>query len=126
MAFFQKMIQLLTTTPSECVYLDACEDRSELSDRDFHQRFYAASNVSPQACSGVRRVLCEQLNMCNTLPNDNVAIVFDDVDIAEVCFEIGEEFDVTFSDELCQQIDGTVDALIHATQHLLDAGQQHK
>lgn len=118
MRLIRNMIRLLTTTASERSYFDACSDRETLSDTDFHQRFYRDSDVTLETCAGVRRVLCEQLRMCNTLPADNVADVFDDVDIAEVCFDIGEVFGVMFTDAMFQRIDGTVDSLIRATQHL--------
>ena len=114
----RNLFRLLTTTASERAYFDTCADRPALSDADFHQWFYADSEVTQETCAGVRRVLCEQLRMCNTLPDDNVAHVFDDVDIAEVCSEIGEEFGVTFTDEVLHRIDGTVDSLLRAAQYL--------
>jgi hypothetical protein len=106
------------TTASERAYFDACADRPALSDEDFYHRFYADSEVTLETCARVRRVLCEQLRMCNTLPDDNVALIFGDVDIAEVCFEIADACDVTFPDGLIHEIDGTVDSLIRATQRL--------
>ena len=113
----RKLLRLFTTTASERAYFDTCAERPVLSDTDFHQRFYADSEVTPETCEGVRRVLCEQLRMCNTLPDDNVARIFDDVDVAEICFEIGEEFGVRFTDEMTT-IDGTVDSLIRTTHQL--------
>ena len=58
--------------------------------------------------------------MCNTLPDDNVANIFKDLGIGEVCFEIGEEFGITFSDPDIDAIDGTVDSLVRLTQTRLE------
>ena len=118
MGLIRDLFRWLTTTPSERAYFDAISDRPAISDADFYQRFYADSEVTLETCAGVRRVLCHQLGMCNTLPDDNVALVFGDIDIADVCFALGEEFDVTFPDDRFHGIDGTVNSLIRATQLL--------
>ena len=118
MPLIRNLFRLLTTTASERAYFYACSARPAISDAEFYQRYYADSEVTLETCVGVRRVLCEQLGMCNTLPDDNVALVFDDLDIAEICFEIAEEFDVTFTGRLIYEMDGTVDSLVRAAQSL--------
>lgn len=117
----RSLIRLLMMSASERAYFDACESRPTLSDADFHRRFYADTEIAQETCAGVRRVLCEQLQMCNTLPDDNFGLVFEDVDLAEVCFEIGDEFGVRFPDYALAKIDGTVDSLIRTTQRLIGA-----
>ena len=66
----RNLSRFFTTTASERAYFDTCADRPALSNTDFHQRFYADSEVTLETCAGVRRVLCEQLKMCNTLPDE--------------------------------------------------------
>ena len=90
-----------------------------VADHEFHRKQYLNSAVTLDTCARIRRVLCEQLRMCDPLPNDNVALVYDDIEIAEICFEIAEEFGVTFNDADIHEIDGTVDSLIRLTQRQL-------
>ena len=54
--------------------------------------------------------------MSNTLPSDNVALIFADIDISEVCFELAEEFAIQFPKAEIQELGGTVDSLIRLTQ----------
>ena len=118
MSFLRRLARLFLTS-SERAYMDACEERPALSDAEFHQRYYADSGVTAGLCAGVRRVLCEQLGVRNVLPDDNVALIFD-VDISDILFELGEEFGVAFGDDMYEDINGTVDSLIQATNALLN------
>ena len=61
-------------------------NRPLLTDADFHYEYYASTKVTLDTCARVRRVLCEQLRLCNTIPTDNVAALFPDIDIAEVFY----------------------------------------
>ncbi len=113
------------TNSNEKAYFDSIKKRESISDDAFYRDYYANTDVTLNTCARVRRVLCEQLRMCNTLPNDNVAIV-SDVDIGEVCFELAEEFAVTFSSADINEIDSTVDSLVQLTQRQLQRiGGQH-
>jgi hypothetical protein len=98
----------------------AINKRPSLTDADFHREYYAHSVVTQETCARVRRVLCEQLRLANTRPEDNVAKLFPDIDLGEVCFEIGEEFGVSFPDSTIENLDGSVDSLIRETQRLND------
>ena len=113
------MFDNLFAKSNERKYFDSISGRDAVSDDTFHRNHYAKSEITLDTCARVRRVLCEQLRMCNTLPHDNVATVFGDIDIGEVCFEIGDEFGLTFSRTDIQHIDGTVDSLIRMTQRQL-------
>ena len=113
------MFRNLFTSSNEREYFDLVAKRPAITDDEFHVTHYQNTDITLDTCTRVRRVLCEQLRMCNTLPHDNVAVVYDDVDIAEVCFEIAEEFGVTFVDSDFHEIDGTVDSLIRLTQRQL-------
>jgi hypothetical protein len=98
----------------------AVNHRPLLTDADFHRNFYSHTSVKYDTCGGVRRVLCEQLRLCNTTPTDNVSDLFPDIDIGELCFEIGEEFGLSFPDASITTLDGTVDSLIRETQRQRD------
>lgn len=97
-------------------YFDSLRSRDPISDATFHQDHYSNSKITFDTCARVRRVLCDQLRMCNTLPSDNVARIFEDVDISEVCFELAGEFGIQFPKAEIQELDGTVDSLIRLTQ----------
>lgn len=114
------MFDNLFTNSNEKAYFDSIAKREVVTDDSLYRDRYKDSDVTRDTCARVRRVLCEQLRMCNTLPRDNVATVFSDVCIGEVCFEIGEEFGISFSDSDVHKIDGTVDSLIRLTQRQLE------
>ena len=113
------MFRNLFSNTNESEYFYSLAKRKSVSDEAFYRDYYSNTYVSIDTCVRVRRVLCEQLRMCNTLPHDNVAIVFDDVGIGEICFELGEEFGVTFSNADINEIDGTVDSLVRLTHRQL-------
>lgn len=94
--------------------------RPVLSDADFQREYYANTEVTYETCVEVRRTLCRQLRLCNTRPTDNVASLCPDVDIGEICFEIGDELGVSFPNEIVESMAGTVDALLRQTQRLKD------
>lgn len=98
----------------------AINKRPSLTDADFHREYYANTVVTQETCARVRRVLSVQLRLANTRPEDNVAKLFPDIDLGEVCFEIGEEFGVSFPDSSIENMDGSVDSLIREAQRLND------
>jgi hypothetical protein len=102
--------------------LKEINNRPQLTDADFYRRFYADTDVAFDTCTRVRHVLCQQLRLCNPNPSDNVAMLFPDIDIGEVCFEIGEEFNVEYPEDVVRKLDGTVDSLIRETQKIVERG----
>lgn len=96
----------------------AIKNRPTLPDADFHQEYYANTKVTCDTCAVVRRVLREQLGLSNTRPSDNIATLFPDLDIGEVCFEIGDVLRISFLDSAIDKLDGSVDSLIRATHDL--------
>ncbi|MEM7784605.1 MAG: hypothetical protein AAF623_14745 [Planctomycetota bacterium] len=113
------MFSNLFPSSNEHEYFKLVAKRPAITDDEFYITHYQNTDITLDTCTRVRRVLCEQLRMCNTIPNDNVAVVYDDIDIVEVCFEIAEEFGITFNNSNFQEIDGTVDSLIRLTQLLI-------
>jgi hypothetical protein len=103
----------------------AANNRPSLTDADFHREYYVNTEVTQDTCARVRRVLREQLRLSNTRPADNVATLFPDIDLGEVCFEIGEEFGIAFMDSTIENLDGTVDSLLRETQRMQDELHSH-
>ena len=95
-------------------------NRQVISDTSFHLAYYANTEITYETCVGVRSVLFEQLRLYNTIPTDNIAALFPDIELGEVYFEIGEKFGVLFLDGTINHSDGTVDSLIRETQRLLN------
>jgi len=121
MKCFRKLntiLGLLIASPAEREYWEVCQDRENLDDREFHQTFYRASQVNLDTCSRVRRVLKSQLNLSNVRPEDNLAVIFDDVDFGEICLEIGAELGIQLADDKIQSMDGTVDSIIRTVDRL--------
>ena len=97
--------------------------RPVVSDDDFHREYFLDTDITVDTCRRVRRVLCKQLQLCNTRPTDNVATLAPDIGFDDVCFEIGEEFEVSFPSDTIVKMDGTVDSLIRETQQLVNASR---
>jgi hypothetical protein len=56
--------------------------------------------------------------MTNPRPDDNVEQIFQDIELADICFEIGDELGVKFTSEVVGQLDGTVDSIIRTADAL--------
>lgn len=99
-------------------YFDSCKDREPLSDEQFYHRFYANTPVTYDTCCQVRRTLQTQLCINNPRPDDNLARIYPDVDLAEICWEIGEELNLDFHEEAITSWHGTIDSLLHTVERL--------
>ena len=104
--------------PAEREYIERTQDRKILGDEEFFDEYYFQSKVTLNTCSRVLEVLRTQLNMANPRPQDNVAYIYDDIDISEVCYEIGDEFNIKFPYDVIANLEGTVDSLVRATEAL--------
>ena len=121
MAIVRWLADTLTTLfagSAEREYRQLCKTRPNLTDQEFYDAFYRGTDIPIETCTRIRRVLKTQLRMANVRPDDNVATIFDDIDVGETCFEIGEEFELKFPDNIIDNIDGTIDSLIRATERL--------
>lgn len=121
MNFIREIIAAFTPSGGSAAareYESVCETRQFLNDREFFDNFYADTSISFETCTRVRNVLRTQLNMNNVRQGDNVALIFEDVDFCEICFEIGEEFGLKFPTDMVETMDGTVDSIIQTTEHL--------
>ena len=111
-------VALIALGRAEHSYRQRCKTRANLTDVEFYDAFYRGTDIPIETCTRIRRVLKTQLRMANVRPDDNVATIFDDIDVGETCFEIGEEFELKFPDNIIDNIDGTIDSLIRATERL--------
>lgn len=121
MAIVRWLTDTLTTLfagNAEREYRQLCKNRPMLTDQEFFDAFYRVSEISFDTCARVRRVLKTQLSMSNVRPDDNITIIFDDLDLWDICFEFSEEFGLKFPDNIVNIMDGTVDSLIRKTERL--------
>ncbi len=121
MAIARWLADTLTTLfadSAEREYRKLCRTRPNLTDQEFYNTFYRVSGIPFDTCARVRQVLNTQLRMSNVRPEDNVVTIFDDLDLWDICFELGDEFGLKFPDNIVDNIDGTVDSLIRSTEQL--------
>lgn len=89
--------------------------RPELSDDEFHDRFYAGTGIRREIPSRVRHALEQALgaNLASVHPCDNLALGFRDVDLADIFFRLERVFHIQIPREVCpSEIDGTFDSLV--------------
>jgi hypothetical protein len=88
-------------------------DRPDLSDEEFYTRFYEGSGIPREIPARVRRSLLEIDSRINrVIPADCVAVLYDDLDFADIVSDILKEFGIRFDYSDCESIDGTLDNLI--------------
>ncbi len=121
MALFRWLFDGLYTlfaNKAEREFRQLCKTRPNQTDQAFYDAFYRTSEISFDTCARVRKVLNTQLSMSNVRPDDNVTTIFDDLDLRDICLELGDEFGLKFPDNIVNNMDGTVDSLIRATERL--------
>lgn len=91
-------------------YRERCERRAQLSDEDF-VRMYYPQGVNADVARRIRCVFYEQLKLDRVEPSDH-PFDFLDVGIAEVVWEIADEFGVSVSDGEIASLDGSVDSIV--------------
>jgi len=89
-------------------------NRPELDDQAFYEAQYGNSGIPQDIPIRVRKVYVEQLGDCwkGVRPDDNVREAYPDLDLAELLYEIEDEFGIKIPDEDVQQMDGTFDAIV--------------
>jgi acyl carrier protein len=88
--------------------------RPQLDDQAFYETHYGDSGIPEDIPIRVRNVYVEQLGDCRkgVRPDDNVRDACPDVDLAEILYEIEDEFGIKIPDEEMRKMDGTFDAIV--------------
>jgi hypothetical protein len=127
---FSPIWKSLFATMSDAAYAYARElqGRPKLGNGEFYQQFYADGDVPKELVTRLR-TLFESIfgdDLSSMWPHDNLALIYDSVDFADVLFRVGREFKVaipissvakeplTYRGKACRngQIDGTFDSLV--------------
>ncbi len=89
-------------------------NRPQLDDQAFYETHYADSGIPEDIPIRIRKVYVEQLGDCwkGVRPDDNVGDACPDVDLAEILYEIEDEFGINIPDQEMRQMDGTFDAIV--------------
>jgi hypothetical protein len=95
--------------------------RQPISDDEFIRTFYSDGTVPRDTIVRLRKALHDALCDNGKLrPQDNLAIIFDDVDFADVLYLVGRRFGLAIPKEHYSRFDGTVDSIV---RYLVD--RQH-
>ena len=88
--------------------------RPQLDDQAFYEAHYGGSGIPEDIPIRVRKVYVEQLGDCwkGVRPDDNVCEAYPDLDLAELLYEIEDEFGIKIPDEEMKKMDGTFDAIV--------------
>ena len=75
--------------------------RPQLDDQAFYEAHYGGSGIPEDIPIRVRKVYVEQLGDCwkGVRPDDNVCEAYPDLDLAELLYEIEDEFGIKIPDE---------------------------
>lgn len=92
-------------------YFQECQRRPELTDAEFAKRYYFDSGIALDIPARVRRTISYQLKLPKLIPSDNICRILD-VDLAELVWEVAEEFNVKVALDEMRGLDGSVDSII--------------
>jgi acyl carrier protein len=88
--------------------------RPQLEDQALYEARYGGSGIPEDIPLRVRKVYVEQLGDCwkGVLPDDNACEAYPDLDLAELLYDIEDEFGIKIPDEEMQKMNGTFDAIV--------------
>ena len=88
--------------------------RPQLDDHAFYEAHYDGSGIPEDIPIRVRKVYVEQLGDCwkGVRPDDDVCGAYPDLDLAELLYEIEDEFKIKIPDEEMRKMNGTFDAIV--------------
>jgi hypothetical protein len=126
--FFRRQIAEMPWSESERAYHAILQERPRRNDDEFFDEFYAGSSI-PRDIPIRLRKLYEEIIGVDFLalrPEDNHAIIYDEVDFAEVIYRVGREFSLNIPIETVLEapltyrgraspqgeIDGTFDSVV--------------
>ena len=88
--------------------------RPQLGDQTIYEAYYGGSGIPEHIPIRVRKVCVEQLGDCwkGVRPDDNICESDPDLDLAELLYEIEDEFVIKIRDEDMKRMDGRFDAIV--------------
>lgn len=87
--------------------------RRSLDDDEFYQVYYQGSGIPKELPTRLRAILSQVgFPVGRLLPSDNLALLEEDIDFAEVLWEVGESFSVEIGPDEYPKFDGTLDNLV--------------
>lgn len=100
---------------NERQYRSNLVSRSGLSDEQFYLQFYSQTDIPRELVTQMRsefqRITGYDLSALH--PTDNLALAFNDLDLADVLFCMERRFSVSISLDVCSdEIDGTFDSML--------------
>jgi hypothetical protein len=113
-------------------YYDELRDRPALDDEEFFKRFYSAAGIPKDIPIRLRRLYQDIIgcDLSAMQPHDNLALIFDALDFADVLYRVEREFEVKIPLTVCSeppqykhwpfigsQIDGTFDSVVRYLAH---------
>jgi acyl carrier protein len=89
-------------------------NRPQLDDRAFYEAHYAGSSIPEDIPIRIRKVYMEQLGACwkGVRPEDNACQTYPDLDLAELLYEMEEEFGITIPEKDMRKMGGSFDAIV--------------
>ncbi|HEY2253879.1 MAG TPA: hypothetical protein VGH74_22545 [Planctomycetaceae bacterium] len=107
---------------SERAYSAQLQQRAKLNDDEFYEAFYAETGIPKHIPIRLRTLLQKNImgdDLSALHPNDNLALIYDGLDFADVLYRVGKEFELTIPLTVCKsklhadgEIDGTFDSVV--------------
>jgi len=103
-------------------FLCTLRNRTPMTHDQFYEMFYATSDIPKPVIVGVRNCLITFHPIADRLvPADDLTLLDDELDLAEVLRWMNQEFRVQFSQKDYASVDGTLDNLIRVTHRKVQA-----
>ncbi len=117
---------------SERAYSELLQTRAKLNDGEFYETFYAGSRIRKDIPVRLR-MLCQKIigeDLSALHPEDNLALIYDGLDFADVLYRVEREFDLKIPLTACKwatteagEIDGTFDSVVRYVDNAKCDGQ---
>jgi hypothetical protein len=119
---------------AERMYFEELRRRPDLTDEQFYDTFFAGSQIPKEIPVRLRRLYQEIFgyDFSALNPNDNIALIFDFVDFADVLYRIEREFGLKIPLSACKsdggrgKIDGTFDSVVRYLNEALHPDEQDR
>jgi acyl carrier protein len=92
----------------------ALQRRPVSDDQAFYDRFYGETNIPEDIPIRLWRIYAEQFGRAwiKVYPQDEVGEAYLDLDLAELLWEVEDEFGVSFPEEVGRELSGTFDSIV--------------